>query len=198
MKAKARMGMLGAIGVVSLVAVLRVIAFERVTLENGDRVLSPRFGSWEVGDTVIVREPVGNTLVVVRAIATEGQTVSMQCDWLAIDGKDIAQTPARGADRFEEQLNGHTYEIWAPATRRGRVTAPASGARSTAPSRSMPVRSCVLADARARRSDSRTFGAITVDRVVGRAASRWWPLGHVPALDVPAPPDPDVRDRGIP
>jgi signal peptidase I len=144
--------------VVMVVAVLLVAVLEpfRVTsgsmsptLTAGDHVLVDKLsGRWrpsEVGDLVVFHEPQGGELAVKRIVALEGSTVALEDGVLHVDG-----VPQRepGID-----LKGVDSVYFGPV-------AVAAGAVF------------VMGDNRGDSIDSRTYGAIPIDELVGRVLFR--------------------------
>ena len=115
------------------------------TLAAGDHVLVDKLsGQWrppEVGDLVVFREPQGGQLAVKRIVALEGQTVALEDGVLHVDG----------TARHESQVDlaGVDSVYFGPVT--------------------VPVSSVfVMGDNRGESLDSRTYGAIPRDELVGR------------------------------
>lgn len=115
------------------------------TLTAGDHVLVDKLsGGWrppEVGDLVVFRDPQQRELVVKRVVALGGQTVALEDAVLVVDGNV----------RHEPQVDLTKID----STYFGPVTVP-------------PDAVFVLGDNRSESIDSRTYGAIRVDELVGR------------------------------
>ena len=115
------------------------------TLTAGDHVLVDKLtGRWqspEVGDLVVFRDPQHRELVVKRVVALGGQTVALEDAALVVDGS-VRQEPQVDLTRIDS-----TYF--------GPVTVP-------------PDAVFVLGDNRSESIDSRTYGAIRLDELVGR------------------------------
>jgi signal peptidase I len=115
------------------------------TLTTGDHVLIDKLsGRWrpsEIGDLVVFREPQGGELAVKRIVALEGQTVALEDGVLHVDG----------APRHESQVDLASVD----SVYFGPVTVPVGGV-------------FVLGDNRGDSIDSRTYGAIPADELVGR------------------------------
>lgn len=115
------------------------------TLGTGDQVLVDKLtGHWRapaVGDVVVFRDPVGERLVVKRVVALAGQSVALE------DGELVVDSTVRHEPQVDVSRIDSTYF--------GPVTVP-------------PDAVFVLGDNRAESIDSRTYGAVPVDDLVGR------------------------------
>ncbi len=115
------------------------------TLDPGDQVLVDKLtGRWRtpaVGDVVVYRDPVGERLVVKRVVALAGSTVALE------DGELVVDSTVRHEPQVDVSRIDSTYF--------GPVTVP-------------PDAVFVLGDNRAESIDSRTYGAIPVDDLIGR------------------------------
>lgn len=139
------------------------------TLAAGDHVLidklSPRWSSYVRGDVIVFRAPDPyddqGTPYVKRIVGTPGDTIQ-------IENGRIYVTAAGG---LPTRLDEPYLEGREPTLPQG-----VEGRREwTVPEGSY----FVLGDNRTESVDSRTFGAIPVDRIVGRAWLRYLPLDHV-------------------
>jgi signal peptidase I len=115
------------------------------TLTAGDQVLVDKLtGRWRapaVGDVVVFRDPVGDALVVKRVVALAGQTVGLE------DGELVVDSAVRHEPQVDvSRIDGSYF---------GPVTVP-------------PDAVFVLGDNRAESIDSRIYGPIRVDDLVGR------------------------------
>ena len=143
-----------AVAAVALLAVLLLTALEPLrvssvsmspTLEAGDQVIvdkvSLRWNPPAVGDLVVFRDPEHDQLVVKRVVALGGQTAALEDGELLVDG--VAP--------YEPQvdLKGIDWMYFGP------VTVP-------------PDAVFVMGDNRFESIDSRTYGAIPLDELVGR------------------------------
>ncbi len=115
------------------------------TLTAGDHVLVDKLtGRWRapaVGDVVVFHAPGGGALVVKRVVALAGQTVGLE------DGELVVDSTVRHEPQVDVSRIDSTYF--------GPVTVP-------------PDAVFVLGDNRAESIDSRTFGPVRVDGLVGR------------------------------
>ncbi len=119
------------------------------TLVSGDHIIIDKFtGRWRppaIGDLVVFPEPEVGSLAVKRVVALGGQTVALEDGLLHVDGvaRDEPSVDLRGVDSV----------YFGPVT--------------------VPVGSVfVMGDNRGESIDSRTYGAIREDDLVGRVALR--------------------------
>jgi signal peptidase I len=137
--------------------VVRQLSMEP-TLVNGDTALVSKWcrwaGTWGRGDVVAVRSPADGGLLVKRIVATAGQRVGLRDGRLAVDGR--AAPP--GADF--EAVDGTYF---------GPVRVPTGAV-------------FVMGDNRARSVDSRVFGSVDEDDVVGCVVAVAWPPSHAQLL----------------
>lgn len=144
------------------------------TLHNGDRVvvnrLSYQFGEIERGQVVVFAKPPGtdgeNDLIK-RVIGLPGETVRFVDEQVYINGLRVEEP-------YLAQQN----------STRPRLTIP--GCAQVDPAADLCVIPegyiFVMGDNRLGSSDSRVFGPVEVDSVVGRAFVRVWPLNNLGAL----------------
>ncbi len=112
------------------------------TLRRGEHVLLDKLGAVRRGDLVAFRSPQDGELTLKRAVAVAGQTVEIRDALLYVDGR-LVHEPGIDADRID-------------GTYFGPVTVG-------------PGQVFVLGDNRARSVDSRVYGGVPLDAVVGRA-----------------------------
>jgi signal peptidase I len=141
------------------------------TLEQGQYLLvdklTPRFDPYSRGDIVVFtppNEPAGNsTPFIKRVIGLPGDRVELREGRVFVNGKALEEPYI-----YDEQPTEPT------------------GDRSTF---SVPEGTLfVMGDHRANSTDSRVFGPIPLDHVVGRAWLRYWPITTLRILDVPRYP----------
>jgi signal peptidase I len=126
------------------------------TLEDHDRLvvdrLTYRLGKPTPGDIVMFHVPVApNRLFVKRIIAQEGDVVRMARGRVIVNDEplDDGYVPA----------DFRSHEDWGPYL--------------------VPTGSyLVMGDHRNRSSDSRQWGPVPRDAIIGRVQARWWPLSH--------------------
>jgi signal peptidase I len=124
------------------------------TLANHDRLvvdrLTYRIGNPTPGDIVMFHVPVAPTrLFVKRIIAEAGDVVLIRGGRVSVNGRDLD-------DRYVP-ADFRSHEDWGPYT---------------VPSDYYVV----MGDHRNRSSDSRHWGPVPRDAIVGRVQARWWPL----------------------
>lgn len=129
------------------------------TLEVGDRVLVNRLSRTDVhrGDIVVIKRPEADggriRELIKRVVAVGGDTVETQGDRLVVNGQPVDEPYVRSDPGDPVQ----------------RQQVPAGHV-------------FVLGDNRTRSSDSRTFGPVPDDTVVGRAFLRVWGSGGITRL----------------
>lgn len=139
------------------------------TLDVGDHFLvDKRFGELRRGDVVLFRVPphlsAGNDLRVKRAVALAGDTVELREGALLVNGAPVSSRQV-AAGEWEEALDRRSYHV---LRRPG-------GPRSTfGPATVPPGQFFMLGDNRDDNNDSRLYGPIPVEMVVGRATRIWW------------------------
>ncbi len=129
------------------------------TLQIHDRVLvnklSYRLHEVNRGDVVVFErsddDPSTIRDLIKRVVAVEGDTIESQGDTVFVNGQAV-QEPYRRSSSLGEAVARQTLaadEVF------------------------------VMGDNRTASKDSRSFGPIHEDRIVGRAFVRFWPLGHL-------------------
>jgi signal peptidase I len=147
------------------------------TLQPGEYVLvdklTPRIADYGRGDVVVFSPPEGydqggNTPFIKRVIGLPGDTVAVRDGQVIVNGKALAEP--------------YTFP----------------GSPPNAPTDAPPDRTewtiakgelFVLGDHRGASSDSRVFGPIKRDSVIGRAWLRYWPLSAFGILQTPTYPE---------
>ena len=128
------------------------------TLETGDRVLvnklGYRFGEPERGDVVLLHGEEGQ-LLIKRVAALPGETVAARDGEIYVDGEPLREPYAHRA---------------APAM------------LTMEPTTVPPGHVYVLGDNRANSTDSRYFGPVPQERLVGEAVAILWPPNHLSEL----------------
>lgn len=124
------------------------------TLENEDRLLvdrlTYRIGNPTPGDIVMFRVPVApDRLFVKRIVAKEGDVVRIERGRVFVNGQPLD-------DRFIPP-DFRSHENWGP------YVVP----------KDFYV---VMGDHRNRSSDSRHWGPVPREAIIGRVQARWWPL----------------------
>jgi signal peptidase I len=126
------------------------------TLENHDRLvvdrLTYRFGNPTPGDIIMFHVPVAPTrLFVKRIIAGEGDIVLIRSGRVMVNGREL--------DDKYVPADFRSHEDWGP------YTVPHDYY-------------VVMGDHRNRSSDSRHWGPVPREAIVGRVQARWWPLSQ--------------------
>jgi signal peptidase I len=114
--------------------------------------LSYRFHGPQRFDIVVLKLPSqGEELLIKRVIGLPGETVEIRDGQVYVDGNLLAEP-------FTDQSTH--------PGRNGKVTVP-------------PLHIYVMGDNRDRSNDSRSFGPVPIDNVIGRAWLSYWPLEQV-------------------
>lgn len=129
---------------------------------DGDRVVVDDLsGDPRPGDVVILRHPREETLVIKRVIGVAGEEILHEGFFVSRGGEPITATRVGTADGFicfEEGLSGRRFR-----TKRDPLMATGESEPVVVPEGHVYV----LGDHRARSDDSRSFGTIPVERIVG-------------------------------
>ncbi|MBQ1936002.1 MAG: signal peptidase I [Clostridia bacterium] len=127
------------------------------TLTHGDRLIVWRLGyEPENGDIVVLEPPIYNVddRYVKRVIATEGQTVQIINNRVYVNGEAIDEPYIQG----NVSALGSKYEL----------------------PQAIPQGACfVLGDNREHSTDSRAFGLVPNDHIMGEVKLRIWPLNSL-------------------
>jgi signal peptidase I len=133
--------------------VIRQVSMEPALADGDTAVLSKwcRWaGTWGRGDVVALRSPADGSLLVKRVVATAGQRVGLRDGRLAVNGH------VAPPDAASEAIDSVYF---------GPVRVPAGAV-------------FVMGDNRGRSVDSRKFGPVDEDDVVGCVVAVAWPPGH--------------------
>lgn len=143
-----------------LAVVLAVLVFEPFTVRSssmtptlltGDQILAerltPRFGHLERGDLVVFRAPATRALMVKRVVALAGDRVGLADGRLVVNGH-------RRAEAYVDHTSVDSVYFGPEVVPAGSVF--------------------VMGDDRADSVDSRDFGPVPLDRVLGRVLWRLW------------------------
>jgi signal peptidase I len=131
------------------------------TIEIQDRVIANkfiyRFGDPEPGDVIVLDDPGNNVPTLIkRVIAVGGQTIELVDGKVVVDGVALEEPYTYGKPS-EPQVQTYPY-----AVPEGSVW--------------------VMGDNRTDSLDSRSFGAVPLDSVRGKAVWRYWPLNRLGTL----------------
>jgi signal peptidase I len=126
------------------------------TLAPGDQALVDKLAyrgsaTPHRGDLVAFHAPRTGDVLLKRVVAVGGDTVGIEDGRLVVDGR-IVREPYADPDAIDSVYFG--------------------------PVRVRPGTVFVLGDNRANSDDSRDFGAVPDDRIIGRAVARVWPPGR--------------------
>ncbi|TET50523.1 MAG: signal peptidase I [Anaerolineales bacterium] len=125
------------------------------TLHNTDRVVVEKvtynlLHGPRRGDVVVLDLPSQPELLIKRVIGLAGETIEIRGGEVFIDGERLVE-------EWTVRLGGGSY---------GPVEVP-------------PLHVFVLGDNRGASNDSRAFGPVPIDDIVGRAWFSYWPLEHM-------------------
>ncbi|MBA2266069.1 MAG: signal peptidase I [Chloroflexi bacterium] len=162
------------------------------TIVNGEYILidklTPRFGGYEYGDVVVFDPPSGSGLdaqgipFIKRIIGMPGDTVSLE------NGRVFVTRGTGSPVRIEEP-----YVV----TEADGSTAPTICPREDCP-RTWIIGDkeyFVMGDNRPHSQDSRLFGLVDEDTILGRAWLRYFPLERIGLMERPDYPALDTEDR---
>jgi signal peptidase I len=137
--------------------------------------LTPRFDPYKRGDIVVFEPPPDwgdeGTPFIKRVIGEAGDTVEIRDDGLVYINEVALTEPYLYADT----VGGDPEPTTAPLEQSSWVVPPGE--------------LFLMGDHRSNSADSRTFGPVGVDRVIGRAWLRYWPLDTFGALATPTYPE---------
>ena len=141
------------------------------TLQDGQHLLidklTPRFDSYSRGDIVVLHPPdleESATPYIKRVVGVEGDHVELIDDAVWVNGVELDE----------------------PYTKAGSITAPESGEEAWDVDAGTVL---VMGDNRQHSVDSRSFGVVEVDEIIGRAWLRFWPIDTIGLLQTPTYPD---------
>lgn len=127
------------------------------TLHSDQRLVvekvSYRFHGPRRGDIVVLKSPQSSELLIKRVIGLPGETIEIRQGQVYINGQELDEP-------YLERSKGGN---WGP------IIVP-------------PLHVCVLGDNRSFSNDSRAFGMVPIESIVGRAWVSYWPLDKVGAL----------------
>ena len=130
--------------------------------------LTPRFDAYKRGDIVVFAPPEswarGGTPFIKRVIGLAGDTVEIRDGRVVVNGTDLVEP-------YVFQLDGQAQPTTDPLEH-GSWTVPVGEL-------------FLMGDHRAVSEDSRLFGTVTIDHVIGRAWLRYWPVGVFGVLPSP-------------
>jgi signal peptidase I len=137
--------------------------------------LTPRFDTYKRGDIVVFTPPEewgdSGTPFIKRVIGQPGDTVQIRDDGLVYINDKALDEPYLYADQ--------------PGGPPQATTAPLEQATWTIGENEV----FLMGDHRSNSADSRTFGPVEVDQIIGRAWLRYWPIDTFGILPTPMYPD---------
>jgi signal peptidase I len=137
--------------------------------------LTPRFNPYKRGDIVVFTPPAAwgdnGTPFIKRVIGEAGDTVQIRDDGLVYVNDVALQEPYLYSD-----------EVGGPP----QATTPTLDQTTWTIA---PNEVFLMGDHRSNSADSRTFGPVQVDHIIGRAWLRYWPLDTFGVLPAPTYPD---------
>lgn len=140
------------------------------TIEIGDQVFAQKVSTElgqmpQAGDIIVFYNPEGTSdhdILIKRVIATAGQTVDLQDGRVVVDGTVLDEPYAQG-------------ESWPLANQM-------AGADVSFPYTVPEGCVWVMGDNRENSADSRYFGAVSQDEIIGVAFFRYWPINRIGLL----------------
>ncbi|WP_071459103.1 signal peptidase I [Bacillus massilinigeriensis] len=137
------------------------------TLQEGNKLVVNKIG-YDIGDVkrfdVIVFHANEKEDYVKRVIGLPGDKIEYREDRLFINGK-VVEEPF--LEKYQEQIQGHYFT--------GDFTLKEVAGKETVPDGKL----FVLGDNRLGSWDSRYFGFISIDQVVGKVNLRYWPIDEM-------------------
>jgi signal peptidase I len=148
------------------------------TLEEDQYVLvdklTPRFDAYNRGDIVVFEPPEEwgetGTPFIKRVIGEPGDTVEIRDDGVVY----VNDAPLDEPYLYSEEVGGPPQP----------TTPPLEQSTWTVPDGEL----FLMGDHRSNSADSRTFGSVPLDRVIGRAWLRYWPIDTFGILQTPTYP----------
>ncbi len=121
----------------------------RKTLEDGDILLLYKMAKFERNDIIVLDEKEDNEIIIKRIIALPGETIKIQNGKIYINDKEYNDEFAYGDTSDYEQVTLGENEYF------------------------------ILGDNRLISKDSRYFGTITEDEIIGKVVFRFWPFSKI-------------------
>jgi len=141
------------------------------TLLVGDRVLADRI-SWRFsdpqrGDIVVFHPPTPGPVLIKRIVGLPGDTLSLRDGAVYVNGERLTEPYVHRVDGAPEPTEPFTMGL--PWNLQQSYTVPADSY-------------FMMGDNRTDSADSRDFGPVARDQLVGRAFARYWPVGRIGGL----------------
>lgn len=121
----------------------------RKTLEDGDNLLLYKMAKFERNDIIVLDEKEDEEIIIKRIIALPGETIKIQNGKIYINDKEYNDEFAYGDTSDYEQVTLGEDEYF------------------------------ILGDNRLISKDSRYFGTITEDEIIGKVVFRFWPFSKI-------------------
>lgn len=121
----------------------------RKTLEDGDILLLYKMAKFERNDIIVLDEKEDEEIIIKRIIALPGETIKIQNGKIYINDKEYNDEFAYGDTSDYEQVTLGEDEYF------------------------------ILGDNRLISKDSRYFGTITEDEIIGKVVFRFWPFSKI-------------------
>ena len=125
----------------------------RKTLEDGDILLLYKMAKFERNDIIVLDEKEDEEIIIKRIIALPGETIKIQNGKIYINDKEYNDEFAYGDTSDYEQVTLDEDEYF------------------------------ILGDNRLISKDSRYFGTITEDEIIGKVVFRFWPFSKIGAVN---------------
>jgi signal peptidase I len=142
------------------------------TLLIGDRVLvdrvSWRFSEPQRGDVVVFHPPFDGPVLIKRIIGLPGDSVSLEDGSVYINGQRLQESYVRRV--AGEAVPTEPFDNGLPWSLQKAYSVP-------------PDSYLVMGDNRIDSGDSREFGPVARDQLVGHAFARYWPPGRIGGVD---------------
>ena len=150
------------------------------TLQDGQHLLidklTPRFDSYSRGDIVVLHppdQPEGSTPYIKRVIGVAGDKVEVHDNGVWINGTELDEPYVAKGAKTVPLTEVDTWDVG-------------------------PGQVFVMGDNRQHSVDSREFGVVSTDEVIGRAWLRFWPLDSLGILQTPTYPPLPPQATGSP
>lgn len=125
----------------------------RKTLADGDILLLYKMAKFERNDIIVLDEKEDEEIIIKRIIALPGETIKIQNGKIYINDKEYNDEFAYGDTSDYEQVTLGENEYF------------------------------ILGDNRLISKDSRYFGTITEDEIIGKIVFRFWPFSKIGAVN---------------
>ena len=134
------------------------------TYENGDIIIVSKISDIDRFDQIVFQSPIEDEFYIKRVIGLQGDSIEMKEDVLIINGKEY----------LEPYVNRETTDPF-----QKRITENFSLEEITGEEKVPKGYLFVLGDNRLKSTDSRHYGLIAVDEVIGESKMRIYPFKHI-------------------